>query len=245
MRELYQSGMTVIEVSRILKISDVRVGEYCKDLIAERKKNRIKKPRKTTVRTINGLQVLTDDNVIAMRKEIRESGKKNWTLYAARYKTSITTVSVAARGLTFKHLNGIELPIDDEEVEKVKRIPKVDRTPLSEELVQEILSLRRADPSKWTYGALASLLIEKTHRNYRATHVSKIIIRRDPSLKSLEEIKPVRIPREKTVHPRRIRVRRTLSAEEIRRCREEAEIQRIIEEEDRYEAWVAAGRPAS
>jgi hypothetical protein len=255
MRELYQGGMSVIDLSRQLKISDKKISEHCGDLILARKENRTatKKPRKKTVRVANGCQVLKDDDVIAMRREIRASGKKAWKIYAEKYKISIATISVAVRGKTFTHLNAIEPPIEDHEVIKTQRPALVDRTPASPELAQQALAKRRSDPLEWTYGKIAQWLSEVTGKKYRAGHVKILLVNKDPTIVQLEAIKAPKPPKPFKVKPYKRRAPRVTphltQAEQARRAalarerEEEKAIQKLIEEEERFEAWVNAGRP--
>lgn len=210
-RALVQEGYSYNQIVKELKVAKSSVSLWCRDLRALKvpstpptppKRDLTKTPKDAVIvvkpkkmRTRNGAQILTDEMVLELRKAIREDGHMRLNLYAAKYGVQYFTISAAARGKTFKHLDTLEPPI-------TIRLPfvrkeGVRRQIVTEDLAKEIIALRRADPKTWSYTTLAKWVSEKTGKHYRGNNVSRIILHRHPELKALEihDIKPTPAPK--------------------------------------------------
>jgi transposase len=249
-RELYKSGMTCQAIADQIGIDNRRVYDWCSELIKENKVKAPKKVREPRPRQRNGPQVLTDDEVIELRRIVRETGVKDWRSYAQTYKSSYSCIRMAVLGLSFKHLNEIESPVLPSELTRSRRMrgksvkgPKIRVSSVDEAKLAEAIALRRADPARWTYGALGTWLREQTGINYRAGPMAAMLLKRDPSLKELEAVSPivrVRPPKAKAI-PKQYK---RLSVAELQaRAEAKRKMDALIAEEDAYEAWVLAGRP--
>jgi uncharacterized protein YerC len=240
-RALYSSGKTVVGIASELSVGTKLVTRSCKDLITERKLSGtyVRKVKPKSAPTSR--QILTDSNVIELRETVNRTGNRGWPMWSSKFGASIAVISMAARGITFKHLNATAPPVG-EYVSK-----RVDKYRLDENLVAEALALRREDPRQWTYGALASWFSEKTGRKYSASHMAVMLVNRDPSIKELEALTPkrVRVPRVKAAPkppklpktPEQLR-HRALAAKQRRDA-----LKKMIDAENAREAWVNAGCP--
>lgn len=242
-RELYRNGNTLREICQILGVHDRRVSQWCESLKEEMRAKRAAKPRPPIKPRKTRNQILSDDDVIAIRKEVKTSGKKDWKVYADRHNCSITIVSMAARGISFKHINHIEAPIIADQIQTARtKTSTVIKPRPDETLVAEALKMRRSDPNEWTYGKLAAWMGEKTGRKYQAGHIAILLVNRDPSIKLLRPATPPRVPRAKSgpkpMTPEQIKARAKAALE-----RREA-LKKMIAAEDAREAWVKAGSPA-
>lgn len=209
----------------------------------EKRVKKVKKVRKPG-------KSLTDEEVIAIRKAVKAQGYGDLKSFAQRYGVSLSSISHAISGKNFSHLNEIEAPV----VEKLARKHRWGkfrdkRTQENESMIQEAIRLRREDPVKWTYAALAKWASERTGRTYHSPHISRPMLTRDPTLRELEKLEPPKPRRQqapskkKPAGPRYVPQVRVTAPQPVVEDAEELdpELQRMLEEEERYEAAVAAG----
>lgn len=259
-RALYQEGNSINKVAELLMVSHQSVRNWCADLISKKKRIKVEtineelKERKKP-KPVFGIRStkrrLTDEQVIAMRREIRETGIKNLKKFTERFNVSTTTISWAIHGKTYKQINHIEPPIGEGIAHNYARSENP-RFKLSDDLKQQIIDKRKQDPYTWSYKTLSMWLAEQTGKKYKSTHVAKILFTHDPSLKELEkfdapkEVRPrkqsVKTPKPKPVkkemHPAIKTAMLKARRDKARRQREA--LQRMIEEEERYEREIQA-----
>lgn len=281
-RQLYKDGKNYNEIARLLNVAKSSISYWCRDL-AEAKRAakggvrvRVPKgqenpvpikprsqypsfrppvPKEKVKKVRRSKRFLTNEDVIAMRKEVKEQGYKDVTSFVSRYGVSASTISLAISGKHFSDLNEIEAPV-------VGRLPRRHRWGEHRDrrcqerdvLIQEAIRLRREDPIKWTYAALAKWMSEKTGKTYHSPHISRPMLNRDPSLRELEKLEPPKPRRKQAPRKQSVpRKRKTATVQHVLKARvvpspvmddEDAidpEVLARIEEEDRYEAAVAAG----
>lgn len=213
--------------------------KMCKDLIptVQEKRKTYIKPRKPRTSASNAA-VLKDEQVIFLRQEVRKSGKKNWRYWASFYSVSAATISVAARGLTFAHLNKEYPPVTDNDVHQTRESSDTSRFVLDPVLVDTMVENIRQDPKSWGYSQLAAWLSEKVGRIYRPGQVASLLMRKDPDLKKLVDEHAVK--NKPTARPV---VKRPMTAEDIRakaiklqqKREERAAFRKFMRECDEYE----------
>jgi transposase len=227
-RKLYQEKLSLSEIAKQAGVAKSTVVLWCSDLTGERASPHKKKrgrPKAAVLpkepgRKSNGSQVLTDEQVLKLRRDVRREKVRALHKRSIEYNASATSIAQALRGVSFKHLNAIEPPV----LERLRPdMPFSARLIPDESLMAEMISMRRGDPQTWSYAALAKWISEKTELLYKASHVSRVLIKRDPSLKDLEPIDAI--------------------AKREKRAAERLALKQRLEEEDRLEAWHAAGRP--
>jgi transcriptional regulator with XRE-family HTH domain len=240
-RELFRQGLTYNQIVEKLTISKSSVSKYCCDLaqeklgnekklrqekknaeleekrqrrekLASQKKEKIPVPKR---KLVNASQILTDDQVIALRESVRNDGFKGLKHYADQLKVSKPCISQALKGFTFSHLNEISVPFSENFVKPCtwRTKDKVDPA-----IIQQALDLRLADPVQWHYGALAVWLREQTGRLYRPGPVAVILRNHDPSLvefdqgvtspKRVQPYKPMSTRKPRSDEQRREQIRR-------------------------------------
>jgi hypothetical protein len=202
LREQYLAGRSYNQLCKDTGLCKATISRYCRDLVKHPEPRpepviaKVSHPKTVVVRKAPDLRnknhILTAKDVIEIRKQVRETGRKNLSGFATQFKVAVATISHAISGVTFKDVNAIEPPIGYMPLpKKTKRSTSV----APEHLVKEALELRRSDPLTWTYGNLARWLNERTGRKYGAGPVAQLLLRRDPSLKALEEIRPPVAPK--------------------------------------------------
>jgi transposase len=253
-RTLYAAGgVTTHDISKKMKISNERVAAWCADLIDARHGERKKRTAAKQAARPGRPQLLTDEQVLEIRRRVRASGIKDWVKLAKEYRVAPSSVAYAAKGITFRRLNDQVAPITDADARsapkgraptKTKRKWKSD---LPDELIDEIIELRRSDPVKWTYGECGRLLFERTGKKYCAGPVSVLILRRRPEMKELEKIYVPRKPRDPETRKKYKPLTESEKKEKAARMRawrlakmtqreQDADLQRLFDAEDAYEA---------
>jgi uncharacterized protein YerC/DNA-binding CsgD family transcriptional regulator len=245
--------LTINDIAAKLKVGPKKVSTYCKDLVVKRQLSLKGKRKSGLPKKEHANQRLTDKQVIKMRKVVHRVGKKMYSRWAEKFGVSVSTLSMAARGITFKHVNHIVAPVHRDEAIAVRASPdqyKNQRT--DETLVAKAIVMFSEDPVKWDFDALAKWMEEQTGRQYRANHITLLFSKRDPSLIKLAEA--AKLPPEPKIIVKKVKPKpkplteeqRKANAERTRAWRrakqtvdeEEAAIQRMIEEEERYERYM-------
>jgi transposase len=239
-RELYATGLSTLKVSTQLNVSNRKVAQWCEDLVQARVADRSIHPIIPKKKIVAKNASLTDEFVVNMRRTVRRTGVRNWPQYAKEAKASITVISMAARGESYKHLNDIEAPITEADIKVVSKPRKNVLDPAKyKALVEKMAELRREDPLKWTYSELAKYMSVETKRKYRGSHIAITLRNFDPTLKELEAIKPAPVPRVKKA-PAAPKARKVLSVEELKR---RADLKRFMAEADAFEREHPNGLP--
>lgn len=257
-RKLFEENNSVVAIAEKLGVSDKCVYKWCSDLVKHKlllKQNKIKEANelkeKTKRKSVFGIRStrreLTDDQVIEMRRDIRQTGVKNFNKFSQKFGVSITTISCAVRGKTYKQVNHIEPPIDGTQYANNYSRSENPRFKLSDDLKNQVIEKRKADPYTRSYKKLADFLQEQTGKKYKSTHIAKLLFNHDPSLKELEKFdapKPVKIREQKPKTPRPPKVKKELhpaikaamlKARRDKARQEREALKRMIEEEERYE----------
>ena len=227
-REMYRAHHTISEITGSVHRSWRTVTIWCADLIAEH--NALPLEHQVSISRKRRTQKLLDKEVVALRRESKEKKFGDIKAYAAQYKCSTHTIALALRGVTFAHLNILEPPFPGPFSQLRANAKK--RGP-DEALAREAVVLRRADPIKWTYTALAKWMEEKTGKKYGAGGISTVLLNRDPSLKALE----VPVVKPKVSHkPKVILTEAQKAAKALKAKQARAELREFMRLADLYEA---------
>ena len=249
-RTLYQQGKTCPEIAEHLNRSLSTVSRWCSDLSRQRRlehkltRRTLQEDKDPSIKRSRGRQaLLTDEQVLALRKAVKADRKMHTAARGKALQMGRTTIRHAVIGKTFKHLNSIEAPVTADMLDKVVKVVR-QTSCASNELIAEVIALRRENPALWSYGRIAEILSERTGRKYQGGPTAILLVSRDPSLKELEKIKPLAKTKEKKIVPKKPKVPKFMSAADIARKRHEtAELRKAIAEADRYEQWANAGFP--
>lgn len=123
-----------------------------------------------------------------MRLDVRAVGKRNLKKYAVLYGVTTASISTALKGINFKHLDKQAPPITGY-LPPMSRGAKPRDRGLTKFQLEELASLRRGDPTAWTYTALADRLNVITGLKYKCGNVATVLKRHDPSLALLDKPK--------------------------------------------------------
>lgn len=141
--------------------------------------------------------VMTDDQVLFMRREIRKNKKMDIRGWAQKYNVSHPTVLAAIRGKTFKHV--------PEPITETFHAPQLGRKcVLTDEQLQSLHELRKRDPHVWTFRALAERSNKLFDTNYHPMNIKRLIERRFGAVEKpalirapSEKVQRIRAPRPK------------------------------------------------
>lgn len=156
---MYLAGLSYKQISKILHISKSSISLWLRD-VPKRKET-----RRPTGKGTSG-PVLTDDDVLLIRKSIRAEGVFNLAIWAERFKVSKPAISYAARGITFKHLDEMEAPISGTLPRRSGRIPK----PKPEKKVRDPKVVKpKGPPKRHKNHVLTVDMVVEMRRTVRAT----------------------------------------------------------------------------
>lgn len=136
---------------------------------------------------------LTPEKVLRMRQAVRKTRRLNLRSWAKGYGVSHVTILKAIMGETFK-----DVPDPCHDIEMTEQQPGR-KTLLTLEQMQALYALRSAEPSRWTYAALAERSNKLYGTHYRASNIKRMFEKHFTPVSRPADAKPkqpvVRAPR--------------------------------------------------
>lgn len=112
---------------------------------------------------------MTVQQVVAMRREVRETGVKNLRKFAERYQVSIAAISKALNGQSYQEANDFEPPVFlDRKTKKSQASIRLDR-------LKDIIQKHQENPALWNSTTLAAYLSRKEGKSYKPAHIVKML----------------------------------------------------------------------
>lgn len=145
--------------------------------------------------------VLTDEQVLEMRREVRATGIMKAREWGRLYGVSHVTVLHAIRGKTFRNL-------PDAVVEEVKFVNLGRKAALSDEVLLELHRLRSRNPLLWSYQQLAAKANVEHGTNLYPSNIKKLLDKRFGTVVRPPQPKVERVAVPRVRKPREERVER-------------------------------------
>lgn len=123
--------------------------------------------------------ILNAKKAIKIRQSVREGTYGSLKALGEKYGVKGNTIIAVIRGRTFREVNDIEPPITKELVNP-RRVRQV--TSPDDEYLDKLIAMRRTNPKKWTFKALAEFMKEDSEFRMSKFRLSELMVQRDPTL---------------------------------------------------------------
>jgi transposase-like protein len=176
MRQLYESGVPSSQIAKQMGVAKSTTARWCRDLIDKR-------VAAGTVRP--GVRVnkrgLSAEDVITLRKRARALGESKPKAWAREFHVTVSSISSAIYGSTFRSVNDIEPPLARSELKRIYAKPHVgeeERFARFKALVEQVRFDLDHKKKDWTIAEMAAVMREFTGGTVLPSHISMMLAAR-------------------------------------------------------------------